>query len=135
MNILINGTFDILHRGHLELINFARMISRGSGSIVIAIDSDRRVKELKGDLRPINNQDDRKFFLDNLSGVSKVKIFDSDQELENIIKDEKITLMVKGDDYVGKPIVGEHLVPYIAFIKKIDGYSTTNKIQDIISRG
>lgn len=134
MNILINGTFDVLHKGHLELIRFARSIGGGGSRLVIAIDSDRRVKELKGETRPINNQDDRAEMLSNILGVSKVVVFDSDIELENIITEEKINIMVKGTDYVGKPIVGEHLVRYVVFMKRIDGYSTTEKIQDIISR-
>ena len=60
MRIMINGTFDILHRGHLELLNFP---TRQGDYLLIAIDTDRRVKELKGNDRPINNQEDRKFHL------------------------------------------------------------------------
>ena len=51
-NIFVNGTFDILHRGHLELLNYAKSLG---GYLVVAIDSDRRVAEKKGPSRPINN--------------------------------------------------------------------------------
>ena len=53
---MVNGTFDILHRGHLELLNYAK---RQGNFLLVAIDTDRRVKELKGNDRPINNQEDR----------------------------------------------------------------------------
>lgn len=131
--IFINGTFDIVHKGHLELFKFARMLASGTGRVVVAIDSDRRVKELKGNNRPINSQEERKLLLEQLIGISKVVVFDSDEELENIIKEEKVSIMVKGTDYVDKPIIGESLVNYVVFIKKTND-STTNKIQDIIDR-
>ena len=58
-NIWINGCFDILHRGHIELFKYAKGLG---GFVIVGIDSDTRVKQLKGDSRPINNHDDRKFF-------------------------------------------------------------------------
>ena len=66
MKVFVNGTFDILHRGHLEMLQYAASLG---DCLVLAIDSDRRVKELKGLLRPINNQADRKFMLDCIKGV------------------------------------------------------------------
>jgi D-beta-D-heptose 7-phosphate kinase/D-beta-D-heptose 1-phosphate adenosyltransferase len=130
--VLINGTFDIVHSGHIAMINFAREIG---DSVVIAIDTDRRVKELKGEARPINNQDERKLLLEQFRWVGKVRLFDSDEELINIIKEEKIWAMVKGSDYVGKPIVGREHIKHMVWFDRIDEYSTTKKIQDIINRG
>lgn len=129
--ILINGTFDIIHTGHIKMINFAREI----GDVVImAIDSDRRVKELKGEGRPINTQEERKLLLEQFRWVAKVHIFDTDEELINIIKEEKIWGMVKGTDYIGKPVVGREFIPNMIWFDRIDGYSTTQKIQDITNR-
>ena len=58
MRVMVNGTFDILHRGHIELLNFAK---EQGNQLLVAIDTDRRVTQLKGVGRPINNQEDRKF--------------------------------------------------------------------------
>ena len=64
--IFVNGTFDILHKGHLELLNYAK--SKGD-ILYVAIDTDQRVKEKKGESRPINNQNDRAEFLINLKSA------------------------------------------------------------------
>ena len=61
MNIFVNGTFDILHRGHLELLNYAKSLG---DFLLVGIDSDDRVREKKGPTRPIHNQEERKFFLE-----------------------------------------------------------------------
>ena len=58
--VFVNGTFDLLHRGHLELLNYAKSLG---DRVYVGIDSDRRVAEMKGDSRPIYNMEDRKFFL------------------------------------------------------------------------
>lgn len=132
--IFINGTFDILHKGHLQLFKLARTLASGSGRIVVAIDSDRRVKELKGNDRPINTQEERKEMLEQMISISKVVVFDTDEELENIIKEEKVNIMIKGSDYVGKPVIGKDLVNFVIYVDKLDGYSTTEKIQHISDR-
>ena len=127
--IVVNGTFDILHSGHLALLNHARSLG---DYLVVAIDSDRRVRELKGADRPINTQAERQELLSNLRSVDEVRIFDSDQELVDIIAE--CAIMVKGSDYQGKTIVGQDVCKELIFFKLKNGYSTTNKIQDIISR-
>jgi D-beta-D-heptose 7-phosphate kinase/D-beta-D-heptose 1-phosphate adenosyltransferase len=127
--IVVNGTFDVLHSGHLALLNHARSLG---DFLVVAIDSDRRVQELKGTSRPINTQTERQELLSNLRAVDEVKIFDSDQELVDIITE--CAIMVKGSDYIGKPIVGENNIAQIIFFNRIDGFSTTEKIQHIANR-
>ena len=127
--IVVNGTFDIVHSGHLALLNHARSLG---DYLVVAIDSDRRVQELKGADRPINTQAERQELLSNLRAVDEVRIFDSDQELVDIIAE--CAIMVKGSDYQGKTIVGQDVCKELIFFKLKNGYSTTNKIQDIISR-
>jgi len=127
--IVVNGTFDILHSGHLALLNHARSLG---DYLVVAIDSDRRVQELKGADRPINTQTERQELLANLRAVDEVKIFDSDQELVDIIAE--CAIMVKGSDYIGKPIVGEDSIAKIVFFERVDGFSTTKKIQHIANR-
>jgi D-beta-D-heptose 7-phosphate kinase/D-beta-D-heptose 1-phosphate adenosyltransferase len=129
--IFVNGTFDIVHRGHLELLNYARSLGT---HLLVAIDADRRVKELKGSSRPINNQADRVMLLESLRSVDEVCTFDSDEELQTIIKNYKPDIMVKGSDYRDKPIIGSQYCKEIKFVELVNGYSTTNKIQDIINR-
>ena len=84
MRVMVNGTFDIVHRGHIELLNYAKGLG---DQLLVAIDTDRRVKELKGKSRPINNQEDRKYFLYNLKAVDTVMLFDSQEELIDIMKE------------------------------------------------
>ena len=127
--IIVNGTFDIVHSGHLALLNYARSLG---DYLIVAIDSDRRVKELKGAGRPVNTQTERQELLSNLRSVNEVRIFDSDQELVNIIAE--CDIMVKGSDYRGRPIVGQHVIPDIVFFERIHGFSTTEKIQHIANR-
>ena len=130
MKIIVNGTFDILHRGHIEMLNYARSLG---DSLLVAIDTDRRVKELKGLNRPINNQWDRLFTLENLRSVDLVCLFDSEEELVNIIKSYKPDIMVKGSDYRNKPVVGGEYLPNIEYYDRTE-HSTTKTIQDITSR-
>jgi D-beta-D-heptose 7-phosphate kinase/D-beta-D-heptose 1-phosphate adenosyltransferase len=100
----------------------------------VCIDSDRRVKELKGNTRPINNQYDRAYMLTALKSVDLVWVFDSDQELIDQIKLFNPDVMVKGSDYRNKPIVGSEFCKEIIFVDLVDGYSTTNIIQRITDR-
>lgn len=129
--IIVNGTFDIVHRGHIEMLQYAK--SLGS-ELLVAIDSDRRVRELKGKRRPINNEEDRRYLLQNLKSVDKVWTFDSDEDLIKLINVYKPDIMVKGSDYQGKPILGQHLIKDIKFYDRVQPYSTTKSIQDITSR-
>jgi D-beta-D-heptose 7-phosphate kinase/D-beta-D-heptose 1-phosphate adenosyltransferase len=127
--IFVNGTFDILHPGHIELLNYAK--SLGS-HLMVGIDSDRRVRELKGTARPIHSQQHRAFMLKNIKAVDEVVVFDSDIELINLVA--ACDIMVKGSDYMGKPIVGEAVCDKLIFFDKLHDYSTTKIIQDIIAR-
>ncbi len=129
MNIFVNGTFDILHRGHLEMLRYAKSL----GDVMVCIDSDSRVKELKGADRPINNQEDRKFMLESLKWVDRCWIFSDEEELEKIIELYQPDIMVKGSDYKGKPIVGAQYCKEIRFYDHT-GHSTTRLIQRITDR-
>jgi D-beta-D-heptose 7-phosphate kinase/D-beta-D-heptose 1-phosphate adenosyltransferase len=131
MKIFVNGTFDILHRGHLELLNYAK----GLGDfLMVGIDTDDRVGEKKGPTRPIHNQEERKFFLENLKSVDEVKFFSSDQELEELIKSFQPDIMVVGSDWKGKSVIGSYYASKLIFFDRIGDYATTKIIQDIIDR-
>jgi D-beta-D-heptose 7-phosphate kinase/D-beta-D-heptose 1-phosphate adenosyltransferase len=113
------------------MLNFAK--SQGT-YLLVAIDSDRSVRELKGESRPINNQEDRKFALDNLKCVDAVWIFDTQQELEHICKVYRPDLMVKGSDYRGKKITGSQFCGQIKYYDLVSNYSTSKIIENINNR-
>lgn len=129
---MVNGTFDIVHRGHIEMLNYAK--SQGD-FLLVAIDTDRRVKELKGDKRPINNQWDRWYMLDNLRAVDSVRFFDSKEELIEIMKEYKPDIYVKGSDWKrDQPSTAEQYCEKVIYYDRVGDYSTTKTIQDIINR-
>jgi D-beta-D-heptose 7-phosphate kinase/D-beta-D-heptose 1-phosphate adenosyltransferase len=128
--IFVNGTFDILHIGHLSMLEYARSLGT---ELTVAIDSDDRVKLLKGPSRPVNSQQERAALLASLKTVDNVFIFDTDEELTHLISEHDV--MVKGSDYKDKSIVGQEVCKEIVFFNYIDGYSTTKKIENIINRG
>ena len=130
--IIVNGSFDILHVGHIRLLEYAK--SFPNSFVYVLIDSDRRIKELKGSDRPVNSEYERASVLAALKAVDKVDIFDSDKELVYYIKDYNPDLMVKGSDYAGQPIIGSEYCKKIQFYDRLEKYSTTNKIQNIIDR-
>lgn len=131
IKIFVNGTFDLLHRGHLELLNYAKNLG---DYLCVGIDTDDRVKEKKGDTRPIHNQEERKIFLENLKAVDEVKLFSSDKELENLVKSFKPDIMVVGSDWKDKSVIGSYYASKLIFFDRIGDYATTKTIQSIIDR-
>ena len=129
MKIVVNGTFDVIHPGHLALLNHAKSLG---AFLIVAIDSDERVAQLKGPKRPVNNQYERKLLLENLKAVDQVEIFNSTEELVSIIK--QCDIMVKGSDYRGRSVIGQANCQVVYF-ERMNEYSSTAKIQNIISRG
>jgi D-beta-D-heptose 7-phosphate kinase/D-beta-D-heptose 1-phosphate adenosyltransferase len=124
VNVWVNGTFDILHRGHLELFEFASKL----GKLRVGIDTDVRVKKLKGETRPINKFEDRKFFLESLSFIDSVVGFTTDEELVEQIEFWNPKYFVIGTDYFGKNIIGRDRAQNLIYFEKILGYSTTKII-------
>jgi rfaE bifunctional protein nucleotidyltransferase chain/domain len=95
MNIVaVTGCFDVIKITHIKLIKFAREYGR----VIIGINSDRAVKLLKGENRPINNQNDRKEFLESVKGVYKVFIID-DVNMIEFLKLHKPQYFCRGSDY------------------------------------
>ena len=129
--VFVNGTFDILHPGHLALLKFAK--SKGEW-LTIGIDSDQRVKKLKGESRPVNDEYARKEMLLALSVVDDVYIFNSDEQLCDLIKHINPDTMIVGSDYEDKPVIGSQYAKQLMFFEKINGYSTTKIIKNITDR-
>lgn len=132
IKVIVNGSFDVVHVGHIRLLEYAR--SYPNSFVYVLIDSDRRISELKGKNRPVNNEYERASLLSALKSVDKVDIFDSDVELINYIKNYQPDLMIKGSDYRDKPILGAEYCKEIKFYERIEQYSSTKKIQNIINR-
>ena len=130
-SIFVNGTFDILHLGHLALLNYAKSLG---DRLFVAIDSDERVKQLKGPTRPIYDTYQRKTMLLNLKAVDEVEVFSSDEELEMLIKQIKPAIMVIGSDWRNKTIIVSQYAERLKFFERIDDYSSTKTISYIINR-
>ena len=131
--VVVNGTFDVLHVGHIELLRHAKT-AYPNAAVFVLIDSDRRVQELKGPTRPVNTQEERRAMLEALRYVDYVNIFDSDEQLAYMIKVYEPDVMVKGSDYKDKPIIGAEYCKEIYFYDRLEQFSTTQKIQSIINR-
>lgn len=131
--VWVNGCFDILHEGHLDLLEYAASF----GELHVGIDADSRVKELKGLERPVNSQQFRWRMLSSLKYVNSCYIFFSSRELENIIRFVKPTILVIGDDYRdaylknNNSVIGASYVNHIMFYPHTKNFSTTNFIENL----
>jgi len=119
-----NGVFDILHTGHLKLLRHAHTLGK---RLVVGINSDSSVKRLKGDLRPINDQNTRKEALLELGYVDDVVIFEEDTPYE-IIKEIQPDVIVKGGDYTVEQVVGNDIAK-VEIFPTVEGHSTTKTIE------
>ncbi len=132
--VFTNGCFDILHKGHVSYLNEAKSLG---DILVIGLNSDQSVKRLKGESRPINDENDRKFLLENLKAVDFVFIFEEDTPY-NLIKEVKPNVLVKGGDWKPEEIVGSDIVQSLGgevrSLSFIQGHSTTNTINKIQAR-
>jgi D-beta-D-heptose 7-phosphate kinase/D-beta-D-heptose 1-phosphate adenosyltransferase len=122
--VWVNGTFDVMHRGHIELLQFANT----KGIVRVGIDYDDRVKELKGLTRPVNIWKDRKYFLKSIRYVDSVVGFGSDEELEEQIRLWEPDYMIVGSDYKNKRVIGSQFTKELLFFDRIENYSSTKII-------
>jgi rfaE bifunctional protein nucleotidyltransferase chain/domain len=129
--VFTNGCFDILHLGHVEYLNEAK--AQGD-VLIVAINSDASVRELKGPDRPVNNEHDRGEMLLNLKSVDAVQVFTEQTPLE-IIKLIKPDVLVKGGDWKPEQIVGSDFVlangGKVKSLMFKKGYSTSNLIKAV----
>ena len=127
--IFTNGCFDILHRGHVELLRFCKSCG---DFVIVGLNSDESVRRSKGTDRPINSQEDRKFLLESLVFVDRVILFDEDTPY-NLVSSLMPDIIVKGGDYKVEDVVGQDLCE-VKIFGIVNGYSTTKSIKDISNR-
>ena len=129
--VFTNGCFDILHRGHVSYLAFAR--NQGD-ALVVGLNTDASVKANKGDDRPINSEEDRAFVLGSLRAVDFIVLF-GDKEPKDIIAKILPQILVKGSDwahYVSGREVVEANGGKVVLADMVEGRSTTNTIQRIL---
>lgn len=122
--IFTNGVFDILHKGHFELLNEARSLG---DKLIVGINSDASVKRLKGETRPVNDVTKRIAQLEMLPWIDEVVVFEQDTPYE-LIKQIKPHVIVKGGDYTVEQVVGNDLAE-VHLVQTVEGYSTTKIIE------
>lgn len=125
IKVFSNGCYDVLHIGHLRLLEYAKSLG---DKLYVAIDSDNRVRKNKGEGRPINNQKTRAEQLGHIKHVDCIFLFDSPQQLEDTIRLIKPDIMVIGEEYRNKNIIGSEFIKEIVFFKRVPDNSSTNII-------
>ena len=125
--VFTNGCFDILHIGHIKYLEAAKSFG---DILILGLNSDKSVRRLKGEDRPINLEDDRAYILASLEVIDYVVVFDEDTPI-NLIKLIQPDVLVKGGDYEGKDIIGEDIAKELRLVDFIHGKSTTKTIQRI----
>ncbi len=129
--VFTNGCFDILHRGHVEYLAFARSLG---DELLVALNSDASVRRLKGEGRPINTVEDRAAVLAGLEAVDWLTIFDADTPGE-LISSLLPDVLVKGGDYTPGTVVGAPEVEAaggrVIIAPLVPGRSTTNIIRKV----
>jgi len=129
--VFTNGVFDLLHRGHVDVITEAR---REGAALVVGINSDDSVRRLKGESRPVCSALERAYVLAALEAVDAVVVFDQDTPLE-LVQLLEPDVIVKGGDYHPDTVVGADVVRArngrVVIVPMVPGHSTTSTIEKL----
>lgn len=131
IKVFVNGSFDLLHTGHINLLYKAK--SYGD-YLLVALDTDERISLKKGPSRPINKQENRVAIMAALKPVDQVLTFNSDFELEEIIKSYEPDIMMVGNDWLNKTIIGSQYAKKLLFFPRENQESTTATIDNYVKR-
>lgn len=125
--VAVNGCFDIIHPGHIKLLEFAAQF----GELYVLINDDEGVKALKGEHKPYMRAEDRAAVLMGIKGVKSVMIFSTQSDLSSLYRFLAPDYIVVGDEYRTKRVVGSEYAGKLVFFKKIPGYSSTSVVERI----
>ena len=123
-----NGTFDILHPGHIELFKVARALG---DKVIVATDTDEKIKADKGDHKPINDLCYRVAMLEAIKYIDVVHTFGNRQQLEDLIQLYEPDILLLGDDWRDGEVVGWEYAGETRFLPRVGGYSSSNTIERI----
>ena len=126
--VWVNGCFDILHPGHVELFKVAKSLG---DRLIVGIDTDEKVKKDKGNSRPINPLYFRKSMLESIKYIDIVLPFGSKSELEDLIELYSPDILVVGSDWKNGEVVGRQFAKEVRFFNRIGNYSSTKIIEKI----
>lgn len=128
--VWVNGTFDVLHPGHIKLLEFAK--SQGD-HLAVGLDTDERITKNKGEGRPVHTLEHRLFAISSIKYVDEVFAFSSDDELRDLMSAYKPNIHVIGSDYVGTPhkIIGLGIPDDIVFFDRVWDYSSSRIIDSL----
>jgi D-beta-D-heptose 7-phosphate kinase/D-beta-D-heptose 1-phosphate adenosyltransferase len=126
--VWVNGCFDVLHPGHIELFKVAKSLG---DRLVVGIDTDEKVKNDKGNSRPINSLYFRKFMLESIKYIDVVLSFGSKSELEDLIELYSPDILMVGSDWKTGEVVGRQFAKEVRFFNRVGNYSTTKIIEKI----
>ena len=122
-----NGTFDILHPGHIELFKVGKSLG---DKLIVATDTDEKIRQDKGASKPINNLCDRISMLQAIKYIDEVFYFNDRKELEGLIELYSPDILLLGDDWKGGDVVGKEYAREVRFLPRLN-YSTTDIIKKI----
>lgn len=125
--IWVNGTFDVMHVGHIRLLEFAKSLG---DYLIVGLDTDDRIKELKGQGRPVNSLASRIEFMRSIKWVDEVVNFDSDGVLSALVKSVRPVAIVVGEEYKNKKVIGSEWADEVIYFNRVGDYSTTKIINN-----
>ena len=123
-----NGTFDILHPGHIQLFKVARSLG---GKVIVATDTDAKIKKDKGDHKPVNDLCYRVAMLEAIKYIDVVLTFGDRPELEGLIQLYSPDILLLGDDWRYGDVVGREYAKEVRFLPRVGGYASSNTIKRI----
>lgn len=127
--VFTNGCFDVLHPGHVQYLEKSRILG---DYLIVGLNSDASIKQIKGPSRPIVEEDARAFMLASLSCVDYVVLFEEDTPT-NLLAALRPNILVKGADWEGQKLPGSESVDRVEFMTFLDGWSSTDVIGRIRS--
>ena len=123
-----NGTFDILHPGHIQLFKVAKELG---DMVIVGTDTDEKIKKDKGSDRPINDLCYRVAMLEAIKYIDAVHTFDTRSELEGLIQMYNPDILLIGDDWRDGDVVGREYAKEVRFLPRVGGYASSNTIKRI----